>query len=118
MWGFGPDATRPKTDATHRANFRYACGVILIAIFLASTACSSKVVHEPDSQTFSRGEININTATIDELEKLPHIGRKTAEAIVEFREQNGPFRRVEHLMQIRGISEQRFLDLRPFIKTE
>ena len=46
------------------------------------------------------------------------IGRKTAESIVEFREANGPFRRVEHLMQIRGISEERFLELRPFIKTK
>jgi competence protein ComEA len=62
--------------------------------------------------------ININTATADEFEKLPHIGRKTAETIVEFREQNGPFRRPESLMQIRGISEKRFLELREFLKTE
>ena len=49
---------------------------------------------------------------------LPHIGRKTAEAIVEFRTLNGPFRRPENLMQIRGVSETRFAELRPYIKTE
>ncbi len=62
--------------------------------------------------------VNINTATAEELGKLPSIGPRTAALIVEFRTVNGPFRRPEHLMQIRGISEERFRELRPFIKTE
>lgn len=62
--------------------------------------------------------VNINTASVGELESLPHIGRKTAEAIVEFRTVNGPFRRPEHLMQIRGVSEKRFLEMRQFLRTE
>ncbi|MBP9108919.1 MAG: helix-hairpin-helix domain-containing protein [Pyrinomonadaceae bacterium] len=53
-----------------------------------------------------------------ELEKLPYIGRKTAEAIVEFRTANGPFRRVEQILQVRGVSESRFKVLRDSIKTE
>lgn len=60
----------------------------------------------------------MNTASVDELEKLPYIGRKTAEAIVQFRTENGPFRRPEHLMQVRGISETRFIELRPILRTE
>lgn len=107
-----------KWDATHRANFRHACGVLFIAISLISIACSKRVVHDQERPTASSGIININTATVDDLEKLPHIGRKTAESIVEFRTANGPFRRVEQLMQIRGISEERFVELRPYIKTE
>jgi len=62
--------------------------------------------------------ININTATAADFEKLPYIGRKTAESIVQFRQENGPFRRVEHLMQIRGISEKRFLEIQQFLKAE
>ena len=62
--------------------------------------------------------ININTASVDELEKLPHIGRKTAEAIVAFRDENGPFRRPENLLLIHGVSENRFADIRHFIRTE
>jgi DNA uptake protein ComE-like DNA-binding protein len=46
------------------------------------------------------------------------VGRKTAEAIVQFRSENGPFRRPEDLLLIRGVSEQRFVELRPFIRTE
>ena len=61
--------------------------------------------------------VDINTASADELERLPHVGRKTAEAIVEFRNDNGPFRRPEHLLLIRGVSEKRFGELRPFVRT-
>ena len=62
--------------------------------------------------------ININTAGIDELEHLPGIGRKTAEQIIEFRALHGPFRRRESLMQIRGISQQRYINVRHLIRTE
>lgn len=62
--------------------------------------------------------VNINTATAERLERLPHVGRKTAEAIIAFRIENGPFRRPENLLLIRGISENRFADIRQFIRTE
>ena len=82
------------------------------------TACSSRIEYEhPVAQT-RPSAININTATVDDLERLPHIGRKTAEAIVEFRTANGPFRRVEHLMLIRGVSETRFAELRPILRAD
>jgi competence ComEA-like helix-hairpin-helix protein len=93
--------------------------VIISATLVAISACSSRTEYSSaNSIAPLPNAININTATIDELEKLPHIGRKTAEAIVEFRTLNGPFRRVEHLMQIRGVSEERFENLRPLIKIE
>lgn len=93
--------------------------VTILTSLIIIPACSSRFADIPTKgAATSQNAININTATVDDLEKLPHIGRKTAESIVEFREANGPFRRVEHLMQIRGISEERFLELRPFIKTE
>ena len=91
--------------------------VILFVISIFA-ACSSRVEYELEKPEAAGTALNINTATIDELEKLPHIGRKTAEAIVEFRSVNGRFRRVEHLMQIRGVSEERFEALRPHIKIE
>lgn len=62
--------------------------------------------------------ININTANKTELERLPNIGETLARRIVEFREQNGPFRRPENLLLVDGISEKRFQEIRPLIKTE
>ena len=62
--------------------------------------------------------ININTASAAELEKLPGVGRVLAERIIEHREQYGPFRRPEHLIIVRGISDRRFRALRELITVE
>jgi competence protein ComEA len=62
--------------------------------------------------------INLNTATREELEKLPGVGSGLAERIVEHRERYGHFRRVEHLLIVRGISERRFREMRAFITVE
>jgi competence ComEA-like helix-hairpin-helix protein len=62
--------------------------------------------------------ININTATRAELESLPGIGAGLATRVIEHRERYGPFRRVEHLIIVRGISERRFTELRPFISIQ
>src|SRR2546423_1270520 len=61
---------------------------------------------------------NINTASVKELENLPGIGKGLAERIVEHREKYGPFRRPEHLIMVRGISDKRFRALRALITVE
>jgi len=62
--------------------------------------------------------ININTASAKELEKLPGIGQGLAERIIEHREKYGPFRRPEHLIVVRGISDRRFRALRDLVTVE
>ncbi len=62
--------------------------------------------------------ININTASAQELEKLPGIGRGFARRIVEHREKYGAFRRPEHLIMVRGLSDKRFRALRDLITVE
>lgn len=62
--------------------------------------------------------ININTATRGELEKLPGIGQALAARIVEHREKHGRFRRAEHLLMVRGISERRFRALSALLTAE
>ncbi|MBQ7896567.1 MAG: helix-hairpin-helix domain-containing protein [Oscillospiraceae bacterium] len=52
--------------------------------------------------------IDINTADRRELEKLPGIGKKTAESIVEYRRQQGNFESIEELLEIEGFSEKSF----------
>jgi len=61
--------------------------------------------------------ININTASASELEALPGVGAKTAARIVEYRQKNGPFKKVEELMNVRGIGEKNFLKLKAQIST-
>ncbi len=68
--------------------------------------------------TRSEPLININTATREELEKLPGVGAALAARIVEHREKYGVFRRAEHLLLVRGISERRFRALSALLTTE
>lgn len=91
--------------------------IILFSFIIAS--CSTRVVYELQPlSAASPNAININTASADELERLPHIGRKTAEAIVNHRTEHGAFRRVEQVMLIRGVSEVRFKEIRNLIRIE
>jgi competence ComEA-like helix-hairpin-helix protein len=66
----------------------------------------------------SAQRININTARANELETLPGIGKGLAERIIEHRARYGPFRRTEHLIIVRGISDKRFRALRELITVE
>jgi competence protein ComEA len=60
-----------------------------------------------------KSPVNINTATTAEFEVLPGIGARTAARIVEYRQKNGPFKKVEDLMNVRGVGEKSFLKLKP-----
>jgi competence protein ComEA len=56
--------------------------------------------------------VNVNTATKDELVGLPGIGPAKAQAIVDYRNQHGPFRSVDELRKVKGIGEKLFLQIR------
>ena len=59
--------------------------------------------------------IDLNVATIKELEELPGVGPVTAQRIIDARQKSGRFRRVEDLLAIRGMSTKRLEALRPYV---
>ncbi len=59
--------------------------------------------------------IDLNKATLSQLNSLPGIGPVIAERILELRQKSGPFKRIEDLMNIRGIGEKKFLKLKDLI---
>lgn len=65
----------------------------------------------------STNKININTATKEELMKLPGVGEKTAEQIIKHREIYGKFNRIEDLMNVKGIGQKKFEKLKNYITT-
>lgn len=77
---------------------------------------SSQGVEENPSPGILEGErINLNTAPVEELVRLPGIGEARAESIVSYRKANGPFQRVEDLMEVSGIGEGIFERVFPYI---
>ncbi|MYL63002.1 hypothetical protein GLW07_06475 [Bacillus hwajinpoensis] len=70
------------------------------------------------SVTAESGLISINTADLIELQELPGIGPAKAEAIIQYREENGPFSASEDLQNISGIGEKTFEKLKDLITVQ
>ena len=61
------------------------------------------------------GKVNVNSASVEQLQLLPRIGPAVAQRIVEHREKNGDFKSAEDLMLVRGIGESTFDLLKPYV---
>jgi competence protein ComEA len=86
---------------------------LLAAAQAPLTAAQEKASSRASAKPAGPGAVvNINTAAATELQALPGIGAKTAARIVEYRQKNGPFKKIEDLMNVRGVGEKNFLKLK------
>ncbi|HHW48420.1 MAG TPA: competence protein ComEA [Clostridiaceae bacterium] len=76
------------------------------------------ISNEGNGSNNNDGKININTATIDELDTLPGIGKATAREIVDYREKNGNFKDITDIMKVPGIKEGRFNNIKDLITVD
>lgn len=67
------------------------------------------------SSAAPQAQVNINAATVEELQQLPRVGPALAQRIVAYREMYGPFRNIEDLMKVSGIGEAIFAAIRDYI---
>jgi competence protein ComEA len=83
----------------------------LISVYAGPAAAQTKP-RGAAAKSAPVGVVNINTASAAELEALPGVGPKTAARIIEYRQKNGPFKKVEEIMNVRGLGEKNFLKLK------
>jgi competence ComEA-like helix-hairpin-helix protein len=117
MLGVILSAAKNLSDLSRRAGtslggcpMRRYCAWAFFALTICCVSLAALAQKEPSAKP-----LDINTASIEQLQQLPGVGRVIAQAIVDFRERGGPFRRVEELLAIRGISEARFKAIKPYV---
>jgi competence protein ComEA len=94
---------------------RLLASLVAIGSLFGTSLAAQQATRKPAASTEARpaaATINLNTATAGDLEKLPGIGQKVAARIVDYRQKNGPFKKVEELMNVQGIGEKSFLQIR------
>ena len=109
--------------------FRFVAILLVVLALLMVAVCAMLPLVKPKQQTaYGIGEpaatavmavqdqrINLNTATLEEIMQIPGIGEKTAQAILDFREENGGFSYVEDLLSVSGIGQARLETIKAIV---
>ena len=85
---------------------RNAFGILLVVSLIAPLAASAAA---------GAGSVNVNTASVEQLQMLPRIGPSVAQRILDYRKENGKFGSLDDLMLVRGIGESTFAQLKPYV---
>jgi len=97
----------------------FALGVLVAALLAqpitAAVQSSDRMPAKSKASAPPSSPVNLNTATAVQLETLPGIGAAAAKRIIEYRQKNGSFKKIEELMNVKGIGEKSFLKLKPHI---
>ena len=104
----------------------FLCGMLGIFLgrmgndgtILVHTGSSIRSETQNQEETIGSMLININTANSEQLQELPGIGESMAEEIIAYRRKNGPFKRKRELMNVKGIGEKTYEELKDMITTD
>lgn len=101
------------------ARFVSALGALALCAALAAPALAAQAEGKAQAPAGSPArQVDLNKASAEELATVPGIGPSLAQRIIEFREKEGPYRRIEDLMKVKGIGEKSFQKLRQHVKVE
>ena len=94
---------------------RTVAAKVVALVLLVPLAAAQEADRPSAGKGTASTPVNLNTATAAQLEALPGIGARTAALIVDYRQKNGGFKKIEELMNVRGVGEKSFLKLKPLI---
>lgn len=106
-----------KTGTASRCEI-HVSRIVSLVLFLCLAGAAALGAGQTQPKQEPAKRIDLNKATAEELQQLPDIGPARAKAIIDFREKSGPFRRVEDLLAVPGISKRRLAKIRPFVFVE
>ena len=92
--------------------------ILGIAVSAAVVSAQNKATAPKAAATLTAtatAPVNLNTATVEQLATIPGVGPKMAERIIDYRQKNGGFKKVEDLMNVSGVGEKSFLKMKPLI---
>ena len=94
-----------------------ACFVICLHLGVASAANTAlpMATPAPAKAAALTEKINVNTATAEQLDKIPGVGPKTANAIIQYRTQNGNFKTMDDLIKVKGIGPNNIKKIAPYL---
>lgn len=78
----------------------------------------NNVIVQTENEKGGNGKVNINTATQSELENLPGVGESIASRIIEYRQQNGKFSKIEDLQNVKGIGDAKLNNMREYVMVQ
>lgn len=90
--------------------FTVLAGAILVVMLFGSMAYGQGKT--------GQGKINVNAATVEELQLLPGIGEATAKNILAYRKANGAFKAVSDITKVKGIGERKLKSLQGYVKLD
>ncbi|HTX91884.1 MAG TPA: ComEA family DNA-binding protein [Anaerolineales bacterium] len=107
-----------RLDAAIKAAGGFVPGAEQESINLAQPLKDGQQVNVPgivDTSHVNAGRVNINSATVTELDTLPGIGPTTAQSIVDYRLENGPFLTIQDIENVPGVGPATYADIQDYI---